>query len=752
LADVRRLKRDRCIGRGRWRSLFSIEKMRAANVVARQRKGKSMGRIDTLLAAMTLDEKIGQLNMVAASRVVTGPGELHDLQEGIRAGRIGNLLNLWGVDETRAVQRLAVQESRLGVPLLMGLDVIHGHHTIFPVSLAEACQFAPDLWEKTARVAAEEAAEDGVALTFAPMLDVARDPRWGRIIESPGEDTWVASQMAQAKIRGFQGQDLAARDSVAATAKHLCAYGAVTAGREYASADVSERALHEIYLPPFAAAVGARVAAVMPGFIDIAGAPMTSNAKLLQGWLRGVVGFEGVVISDYNAVAELLNHGVASDLVEAAALALNAGVDIDMTSGAYVQCLPRALERGLVTIATIDACVMRVLKLKERLGLFDDPYRRGSVPLQARQAAERRQLAREAARRAIVLLSNRSGALPLSREVRRIAVIGPLAAAQGEMLGSWASAGRPQEAVSILDGLKAALPHCRIEQAEGVEIAGDKGDGISVVVDLCVGAEAIVLCLGESAAMSGEAASRVDLGLPGRQRALAEAILDLGKRVVVTLSSGRPLALPWLFERADAVLATWFLGHEAGHAVADVLTGKFNPTGRLPVSWPRHVGQVPIFYNELPSGRPYAPDVHYSSTYLDAPPTPQFPFGCGLSYSRFELNDLQCEPTRVKADSAIDVSLAVHNESAVDGEATLFLFVRDPVASVARPLLELKGVQKAVLAAGERKTVTWRLPVKDLSFVGQNLDRVLEPGRFEIHVGQSADPSGLLSCVIELVK
>ncbi len=711
-----------------------------------------MGRIDTLLAAMTLDEKIGQLNMVAASRVVTGPGELRDLQEGIRSGRIGNLLNLWGADETRAVQRLAVEESRLGIPLLMGLDVIHGHHTIFPVSLAEACQFDPDLWEKTARAAAEEATEDGVALTFAPMVDVARDPRWGRIIESPGEDTWVASQMAAAKTRGFQGRDLAAPNSVAATAKHLCAYGAVTAGREYASADVSERVLHEIYLPPFAAAVAAGVAAIMPAFIDIAGAPMTANGKLLQGWLRGVVGFNGVLIGDYNAVAELLNHGVAADLVEAAALALNAGVDIDMTSGAYVQCLPEALKRGLVTTAAIDTSVRRVVELKERLGLFDDPYRRGSSSSQAARSAERRELAREAGRRAIVLMSNRTGALPLSPEIRRIAVVGPLAAASGEMLGSWASAGRPEDAVSILEGLKAALPHCRIDHAAGVEITGENTDGVPAAVKLCAEAEIIVLCLGESAAMSGEAASRVDLGLPGRQRVLAEAILDLGKPIIVTLSSGRPLTLPWLFERADAVLATWFLGHEAGHAIADVLIGKFNPTGRLPLSWPRHVGQVPIFYNELPSGRPYAPGVHYSSTYLDAPPTPQFPFGHGLSYSHFGLFDLRCEPTRVSPGDTIEVSLAVQNDSLVDGEATLFLFVRDPVASVARPLLELKGVQKAVLAIGERKTVTWRLPVQDLSFVGQNLERVLEPGRFEIHVGQSADPSGLVSCAIELMK
>jgi beta-glucosidase len=711
-----------------------------------------MGRIDTLLATMTVEEKLGQLNMVASSRVVTGPGELRDLHEGIRTGRIGNLLNLWGADETRAVQRLAVEESRLGVPLLMGLDVIHGHHTIFPVSLAEACQFAPDLWEKAARVAAEEASEDGVALTFAPMLDVARDPRWGRIVESPGEDPWVASEMAAAKTRGFQGRDLAARDSLAATAKHLCGYGAVTAGREYASADVSERTLHEIYLPPFAAAVATGVAAIMPAFIDVAGMAMTANAELLQGWLRSVVGFDGVVISDYNSVAELLNHGVAADLVEAAALALDAGVDIDMTSGAYIQCLPEALKRGLVTMAAIDLSVMRVLKLKERLGLFDDPYRRGSVPPQPARRVERRELAREAARRAIVLLTNRTQILPLLPKIRQIAVIGPLADAPGEMLGSWASAGRPEDAVSILGGLKAALPKCRIDHAAGVDIARESTDGISAALDLCVDAETIVLCLGESAAMSGEAASRTDLGLPGRQRALAEAVLNLGKPVVVTLTSGRPLTLPWLFERADAVLATWFLGHEAGHAVADVLFGNFNPTGRLPVSWPRDVGQIPIFYNERPSGRPFAPGVHYSSTYIDQPPTPQFPFGHGVSYSRFTLSNLRCEPTRVKGSDTVEVSLSVRSEGPAEGEATLFLFVRDPVASVAQPLLELKGVQKAALVAGERKEVKWRLPVENLSFVGQSLERVLEPGRFEIHVGQSADSRDLLNCSIELVK
>ena len=373
-----------------------------------------MGRIDRLLSTMTIEEKIGQLNMVASSRVVTGPGELRDVHEGIRAGRIGSLLNLWGAEEVRSVQRLAVEESRLGIPLLLGLDVIHGHRTIFPVPLAEACLFAPELWEKTARAAAEEAAQDGVALTFAPMLDVSRDPRWGRIVEGPGEDPWVASQIGAAKTRGFQGQDLADAHSLAATAKHFLAYGAVTAGREYASVDVSDRTLREIYLPPFSAAVAEGTAAVMPAFMDIAGVPMTANAPLLQGWLRGDLGFQGVVISDYNAIAELLKHGVAGDVAEAAALALNAGVDIDMTSNVYIRGLPEALERGLVAMTGIDASVRRVLELKERLGLFDDPYRRGSAGPDDAGAAERRELAREAGRRAIVLLTQRNGILPLS--------------------------------------------------------------------------------------------------------------------------------------------------------------------------------------------------------------------------------------------------------------------------------------------------------------------------------------------------
>ena len=710
-----------------------------------------MGRIDSLLAAMTLEEKIGQLTMAAGPQAITGPSDLQDIREEVRNGRAGAVLNVWG-PEARSLQRAATEDTRLGVPLLLALDVIHGQRTIFPVPLAEACAMDSDLWERTARATAEEAAEDGVALTFAPMLDVARDPRWGRIVESPGEDPFIASTMAVAKIRGFQGGDLAASDSIATTAKHLCAYGAVTAGREYASVDVSERTLREVYLPPFAAAVAAGTAAIMPAFIDLAGAPMTANAPLLKGWLRDRLGFEGVVVSDYNAVRELVDHGVAGDLIEAAALALAAGVDIDMASGVYMQGLPTAIERGLIEMAQIDASVRRVLALKERLGLFDDPMRRGAArPADDEgRARQRRRLAREVATKAIVLLANRNAVLPLSPSVQRIAVVGPLATAPGEMFGSWALAGESRSATTFLEGLKAALPQSQIDFARGVDIDSDDVSGVAGAVALSAAADVIVLSLGEAAAMTGEAASRADLGLPGRQRALAEAVLGLGKPVVALLSSGRPLVLPWLFERADAILATWFLGAEAGSAVADVLTGAFNPSGRLPISWPRHVGQTPIYFGQRPSGRPSAPGVRYSSSYLDVPVTPQFFFGHGLSYSRFAHSDLRCSPPVVKEGEFVEVSVEVSNNSEIDGEAVLFLFIRDPVASVARPLLELKGVRKVALAANERARLEWRLPTDAFRFIGYDLEPVLEPGRIEIRVGQSADPAELLTGVIEI--
>jgi beta-glucosidase len=708
-----------------------------------------MRRIERLLTAMTLEEKLGQLNMIPGSRTVTGPGGQRDLEEGISSGRIGSVLNIWGAEQTQALQRVAVEHSRLAVPVLFGLDVIHGHRTIFPVPLAEAGLFAPDAWEESARAAAAEAAQDGIALTFAPMLDVARDPRWGRIVESPGEDPWVASRFAEAKVRGWQGRAPDSPARLGATAKHLCAYGAVTAGREYASVDIAARTVHELYLPPFAAAVSAGVLAIMPALTDLAGVPMTANAALLKAWLRKRLGFDGVIVSDYNAVTDLCRFGVAADHVEAAVLALKAGVDIDMASGAYLQALPLALERQLVTPRDVDACVRRVLRLKERLGLFDDPYQRGSAA--APETLQTRALARAAARRAIVLLTLRRNVLPLDPAIRRIALIGPLAAAGREMLGPWAAAGEPGEAVSVLQGLSDALPGCRIDCLTGVALEGDATHEIAGAVERCREAELVILCLGEGASMSGEAASRAGLGLPGSQRALAEAVLAMGKPVVVVLFSGRPLAVPWLCERADALLAAWFLGSEAGHAVADVLTGKAVPSGKLAVSWPRQLGQVPLYYAQRPSGRPSDETEHYSSRYLDVPFTPQFPFGHGLSYAHFVLESMQCAPAQVRRDDEIEVAVAVHNQADLGGEATVFLFIRDVVARVARPVLELRGVRKLQLGPRERGTVSWRLPVEALAGVGEDLEPLLEPGLFEIHVGQSADPAAFLSSRVELL-
>jgi beta-glucosidase len=710
-----------------------------------------MSRLEALLTAMTLEEKIGQLTMASSDRAVTGPVLSNDSEAGIRAGRIGSMLNLWGAEPVRAVQRMAVEESRLGIPLLLGLDVVHGHRTIFPVPLAEAAAFDPALWEQTARVAAAEAAADGIALTFAPMLDVARDPRWGRMVEGPGEDPWLACRFAEAKVRGFQGDDLVRAGSLAATAKHFCAYGAATAGLDYASVDLSERTLHEVYLPPFRAAVAAGCAAIMPAFNDLAGVPMTAHVRLLRGWLRHQVGFDGVIISDFNAIAELVRHGVASDLVEAAALALKAGVDIDMVSNAYLRGLPMALERGFVAIGEIDAAALRVLTLKERLGLFDDPYRRGTPSTDPGEAAAARDLALEAARRAIVVLTN-SGILPLAAATQRIAVIGPMANARAEMRGSWSAAGEADDSVTIIDGLRTAFAGSEIIYAEGVAIDGTDSAGIAEAIAACRSADVVVICLGEAAAMSGEAASRASPDLPGMQRQLAEAAVEIGKPVIALLSSGRPLVAPWLMERADAVVATWFLGSESGNAIADLVAGRFNPSGRLPVTWPRDVGQIPIFYARRPSGRPADPADHYTSKYLDIPVEPQFPFGHGLSYSPMVLSNLRTSAETFTASEGVFASVDVVNQGTIAGDATIFLFVRDVVASIARPLLELKSVVKVTLGPGERRTVDLPVPASAFAFArAEDSRQAVEPGRFELSAGLSADRADLLTTRIDAV-
>ena len=700
-----------------------------------------MDLIDSLVANMTLAEKIGQLNMVTAGQAITGPVGGGDLEKNLRVGNIGSVLNLWGREATSALQKIALEETRLAIPLLFGLDILHGHKTIFPIPLAEAAAFDPILWERTARAAAIEAANDGVALTFAPMLDIARDPRWGRIAEGPGEDTFVGAKFAEAKIRGFQGANLSATSSIAATAKHFCGGGAAQAGREYGPVDVSERTLHEVYLPPFRAAVDAGCAAIMAAFNSVAGVPMVAHKGLLRDYLRIELGFDGVIISDYNAIAELMQHGVATDLVEAAALALRASVDIDMVSGVYVNCLPKALARGLVELEHIDAAARRVLRLKQKLGLFDDPYRRVSSSEFSAQATAA--LAADAARRSITLLANRD-ILPLPANSRRIAVIGPLGDAPAEMLGPWALAGSAEHCVTTLAGLRTALPQCEIVFAAGVDVDSDDGSGIAAACALSVDAEVIVLCLGERADMSGEAASRATPGLPGRQRELAESALATGVPVVVILFSGRPLTITWLVERARAVVGAWFLGDMAGQAIADVLTGRFNPTARLPISWPRETGQIPIFYSSRPTGRPADAGDPFTSKYLDLSVEPLFPFGHGLSFSRVDLKNLRLNRTEFRVQSWIKVEVDAINTGGVATEETIFLFVHDLVSTVARPLLELKAWAKVALDPSQSKVVAFTLPAESFRVLDKNFESVLEPGDFHIFVGLNADRKSLL--------
>jgi beta-glucosidase len=714
-----------------------------------------VSRVEDLIKRMTLTEKLGQLTMTACGMAVTGPTIAGDSTEAIKSGAIGNLLNLVGTENVREMQDLAVKESRLGIPLLIGYDVIHGHRILFPIPLGEASSFDPEAWALSARESAKEAAADGLAMTFAPMLDVARDPRWGRIAESPGEDPLVGACMAEAKVRGFQGTDLAQADALAACAKHYVAYGCVTAGRDYAPVDISDRTLHEVHMVPFAAAVSAGVAAIMPAFTDLNGVPMTANTDLLRDWLRGSLGFDGVIISDYNAIAELIRHGVAADLAEAAALALKAGVDIDMMADAYRHGLPVALERGTVSIAEIDQSVRRVLILKERLGLFEDPYLRGKSQESAGARAQRRHLARQIAARSLVMLKNAGDVLPLSRSAQRLAVIGPLANASAEMRGVWWGAAGPEGHVTVLEGLRAALPDAEISHSEGVEIESADFSGIAGGVAHCAAADAIILCLGEAAVMSGEASSRAHLGLPGIQRRLAEAIFERVQGsaipVIVILFSGRPLIVPWLVERADAVVAAWFPGSEAGNAIADVLTGRVSPSGRTPVSWPRAAGQVPIFFSERPSGRPFNAQDRFTSKYLDVANEPLFPFGFGLTYGRFEFSNLNVSSSTIGINDALTIQVHVTNRGAREAQETVFLFSHDKVASVSRPKLELKDFGKISLLPGETGTVTLSLSATKLCFLDMQLKPVFEPGEVEILVGPCADRTQLLAATVNLI-
>ena len=730
-------------------------------------------RIESLLARMTVEEKLGQLTQLEGAWDAPGGPKIDDRYRAMIAeGKVGSFLSVFGADFTRELQTIAVERSRLGIPLLFAFDVIHGFRTTFPVPLAEASSWDPGAVERAARVAAIEATAAGIHWTFAPMVDVARDARWGRIVEGSGEDPYLGMVMAAARVRGFQGQDLDAPDTLLACAKHFAAYGAAEAGRDYNSVDVSERTLREIYLPPFRAAVDAGVATLMSGFNDVGGMPASAHAGLLEGVLRREWGWGGFVVSDWESVGELIKHGLAADRTEAGRLALTAGVDMEMVSKTYIHELVAEVRAGRVPMAALDRSVRRVLLAKQRLGLFDDPYRYSDP---AREKAQiltpaHRAAARAMARDSIVLLSNPTRVLPLSAaELRTVAVIGPLADSHQAPLGPWSVPGRAADVVSVLDGIRAALPRARVLHEPGLALA-DLGPGalapaaagappaapaagaraassasspaaarsIARAARLARRADAVILVVGETDAMSGEAKSRSDVRLPGRQLELARAVIAANPRTAVVLMNGRPLAIPELAAEAPALLETWFLGVETGSAVADVLFGTHNPSGKLPVTFPTATGQEPLYYNHRSTGRPGDDKLVWSSKYMDAPIQPLFPFGHGLSYTRFEYANLSITPETPSARDTVTVEFAVANKGDRAGVEVAQLYIRDPAASATRPVLELKGFARVELAPGQTRTVRIELPIAMLAFHGADMRRAVEPGEIQVMVGGSS--------------
>ncbi len=705
--------------------------------------------IEALLGKMTLEEKLGQLNQPPGPDNRTGPQAEAGGLDQVRRSEVGSFLGLHGAVRTCQYQMVAVEESRLGMPLLFAGDVIHGFRTVFPQSIGEAATFDPVAVEKSARIAATEATAHGLHWTFAPMVDIARDPRWGRMSEGSGEDVYLGNVLARARVRGFQG-GLKRDDEMLATAKHFVAYGAAEAGRDYNVADMSTRTLHEVYLPPFRAAVDAGVETVMASFNEVDGVPMHANGALINGLLRKDWGFDGLVVSDYTGVWELEQHGVAADATAAGILALDAGVDIDMVSDIYRKSLPAAVRAGKLSQATVDEAVRRVLRLKYKLGLFEDPYRFCDVEReQARTLTPAfRQAAREVARESLVLLKNDGNALPLARgKLRKLAVIGPLADSQLDMLGNWPGDGRREDAVTPLQGLRAALgPATQVSYARGAGVDGSDTSGFAEAVAAAREADAVVLFLGESAAMSGEASSRTDIGLPGVQQQLAEAVQAAGKPVAAVVFSGRALTLEPLSKAVPAIVAAWFPGVEAGNAIADVLLGDYNPAGRLPVTFPRSVGQIPLYYDHKNTGRPIRinPDgkeEKYTSRYLDSPNTPLYPFGWGLSYTTFRYDAPKPKQAKIGADGTQRIAVTVTNTGPRAGDEVVQLYLRDDVASVTRPVRQLRGFQRVHLKPGESRTLNFVLKPEDLSFLDAGMKPVVEPGTFTVFAGGSSDAS-----------
>lgn len=709
--------------------------------------------VNTLLSKLSLDEKLGQLTLQWG-----GPAEDNnnpetrkkseaELLDAIRSGRCGALIGVHGAAFGNRLQRIAIEESPHRIPLLFGNDVIHGYHTIFPIPLAESCSWNLPLLEQSAHIAAVEARAAGTHWTFAPMVDITHDPRWGRIAEGAGEDPLIGSMAGAARVRGFQGKNLSASDSVLACAKHFAAYGAAEGGRDYNIADISEPTLHDIFLPPFRATVQAGVGTLMSAFNEINGVPASANETTLVAILRRNWGFRGFVVSDWNSVTEMVHHGFVSDDAEAAAKSITAGVDMDMSSSSYRTHLAQAVRSGAVSESAVNEAVRNVLRMKFALGLFDHPFADPEREKKLLLCDEHRRIARDAARQSIVLLRNEAKTLPLSPEVRSIAVLGPLADNQREPLGTWAVTGKFAEVIPVLEknvvttlsGVKERVsPNTKVQFARGCEIDGKDQSGFQEAVRLAKESDAVVMIVGESRDMSGEAASRTSLDLPGVQQQLIEAVHATGKPMVVVVLSGRPLALSWIAENVSAVIQAWHLGTESGHAIADVLFGDFNPCGRLTVTVPRNVGQIPIYYNHKNTGRPPSADNKFTSKYLDVPWTPLYPFGFGLTYAKFDYANLRLAKARLSKEDRLEVQVDLKNIGSRSGTEVVQLYVRDPVASLTRPVRELKAFERVTLEPGVTRTVTLHVPVATLGFHNRQLRYVVEPGKFRVWVGPNA--------------
>jgi len=693
-------------------------------------------RVNALLAQMTLEEKLGQLQQLDGEGNGNFRPEHLDM---IRKGLLGSTLGVRGAQRTNQVQRVAMNESRLKIPVLFGFDVIHGYRTIFPIPLGEASSFDPTLAERSAAVAAQEANNVGLRWTFAPMVDIARDPRWGRITEGAGEDPFLGAAFARARVHGFQGDDYGAADKILACAKHWVAYGDAEGGRDYNTTDLSENTLREIYFPPFKAAVDAGVGTLMSSFNAINGVPATANAFTLTKVLRQEWKFDGFVVSDYTAVKELINHGVAGNEEQAAALALNAGVEMEMVSRSYNQFGPQLLKQNKITQATIDEAVRRILRIKFRLGLFDHPYTDEAREPNALLRPESIRLAREIAGRSMVLLKNERETLPLNKNIGSIAVIGPLADDRRAPLGWWSGDGKEENTVTPLAGIKAKVsPQTRVLYAKGCEVKDDSTAGFEQAVTIAKQADVAIVFVGETHDMVGEAASRASLDLPGRQMELVQAIHATGKPTIVVLVNGRPLSIGWIVNSAPAILESWMGGSESGNAIADILFGDVNPGAKLPVTFPRTVGQVPIYYNHMNTGRPPEAENRYTSKYYDAPWTPLYPFGYGLSYTTFKISNLQLSAPRINATGKVTVTCDVENTGRRAGDEVVQLYIRDPVASMTRPVKELKGFQRISLQPGEKKKVEFVLGPEHLGFWNREMRYVVEPGEFRVMVGSNS--------------